>query len=130
GARSTSLWDRFVLLVKAMRDGNPAWGVPAYNGALFAADGFDGAATLERASFTDPDFATILVGIGRDPETGDGIDYSTLEIGHLGHIYEGLLSLRLSVADTPLVYDPANDRYAPPGDDQEPDVNAGDLLWQ
>ena len=130
GPRSTSLSDRFVLLVKAMRDGNPAWGVPAYNGALFAADGFDGAATLERASFTDPDFATILVGIGRDPETGDGIDYSTLEIGHLGHIYEGLLSLRLSVADTPLVYDLGNDRYGPPATDQQPDVEAGDLLWQ
>ncbi len=130
GMRSTSLWDRFVLLVKAMRTSNPAWGVPAYNGALFAADGFEGAATLEAASFADPDFATILIGLGRDPETGAGIDYSTLEIGHLGHIYEGLLSLRLSAADGALVYDAAKDRYVTPPDGAVPDVEAGDLLWQ
>src|SRR5947199_7005162 len=128
GMQSTSLWDRFVLLVKAMRTSNPAWGVPAYNGALFAADGFEGAATLEAASFTDPDFATILVGLGRDPETGGGIDYSPLEIGHLGHIYEGLLSLRLSAADTALVYDAAKDRYLAPTEGVVPDVEPGDLL--
>lgn len=130
GPRSTSLWDRFMLLVKAMRTGNPAWGVPAYNGALFAADGFDGAATLERAQIVDPDFAEILVGIGRDAETGEGVDYSTLEIGHLGHIYEGLLSLHMSVADAPLVYDPNADRYTPAIDGQVADVDTGDLLWQ
>lgn len=130
GIQSSSLWDRFVLLGKAMRTSNPAWGVPAYNGALFAADGFDGAATLEAASFSDPDFATVLIAIGRDPETSAGIDYSTLEIGHLGHIYEGLLSLRLSVADAALVYDVANDRYRTPADDELPDVERGDLLWQ
>lgn len=130
GMRSTSLWDRFVLLVKAMRTSNPAWGVPAYNGALFAADGFEGAATLEAASFADPDFATILIGLGRDPETGAGIDYSTLEIGHLGHIYEGLLSLRLSAADTALVYDTTKDRYVAPAEGAVPDVEPGDLLWQ
>jgi len=130
GRRSTSLWDRFVLLVRAMRTSNPAWGVPAYNGALFAADGFEGAATLEAASFADPDFATILVGLGRDPDNGAGTDYSTLEIGHLGHIYEGLLSLRLSAADTPLVYDVEKDCYIAPADGVVPDVEPGDLLWQ
>jgi hypothetical protein len=130
GDRSTSLWDRFVLLVKAMRNGNPAWGVPAYNGALFAADGFDGAATLDRLSIFDPDFATMLIGIGLDPETMSGVDYSTLEIGHLGHIYESLLSLRLSVASMPLVYDGESDRYAPPAGNQSPDLQTGDLLWQ
>lgn len=46
-----------MLLVRAMRTGNPARGVPAYNGALFALDGFDGAPTLERATLFDPDFA-------------------------------------------------------------------------
>lgn len=130
GMKSTSLWDRFVLLVKAMRTGNPAWGVPPYNGALFAADGFEGAATLEAASFSDPDFATVLVGLGRDAETGAGIDYSTLEIGHLGHIYEGLLSLRLSAADTPLVYDAVKDRYITPQEGEPADLQPGELLWQ
>lgn len=130
GIQSTGLWDRFVLLVKAMRSGNPAWGVPAYNGALFAANGFDGASTLEAASFSDPDFATVLVALGRDAETGAGIDYSTLEIGHLGHIYEGLLSLRLSVADAALVYDPSKDQYRAQAEGESSDVEPGDLLWQ
>jgi len=130
GMQSNGLWDRFVLLVKAMRSGNPAWGVPAYNGALFAANGFDGAATLEATSFSDPDFATVLIALGRDAETGAGIDYSTLEIGHLGHIYEGLLSLRLSAADAALMYDASKDQYRAPAEDETPDVEPGDLLWQ
>jgi hypothetical protein len=128
--RSTSLWDRFCLLVKAMRNGNPAWSVPAYNGALFAPDGFEGASTLELVEFADPDFARMLVGVGLDSQTGGGIDYSTLEIGHLGHIYEGLLSLRLSVATQRLRYDPRRDVYLPPEDEEASDVAAGDLLWQ
>jgi hypothetical protein len=128
--RSTSLWDRLSLLIKAMRTGNPAWTVPAYNGALFSADSFDGAAILERTELPDPDVATILIGLGRDPETGQGVDYSTLEIGHLGHIYEGLLSLRLSLADTPLQYDPRQDRYIAPAPGDGADIEPGDLLWQ
>lgn len=129
GARSTSLWDRFALLVKAMRTGNPAWGVPAYNGALFAPDGFDGAATLEQGELTDPDFATVLMGMGLDAESGRGVDHSTLDIGHLGHIYEGLLSLHLSVARVALRYDATTDRYRPAEPDEVPDIDVGDVLW-
>jgi hypothetical protein len=128
--RSTSLWDRFRLLVKAMRGGNPAWGVPAYNGALFASDGFAGASTLEQAELNDPDFATILIGVGRDSETGGGVDYSTLEIGHLGHIYEGLLSLKLSVAPQALNYEARRDAYVPASTEDAHEVEKGDLLWQ
>ncbi len=129
GEQSTSLWDRVQLLIRAMRTGNPAWRVPAYNGALFAADGFDGAATLERLSLSDPDFAEVLLAIGRDPETGTGVDYSSLEIGHLGHIYEALLSLRLAPAQRPLVYERREDRYRPTLPGEEPDVAAGSLVW-
>lgn len=130
GARSTALWGRFAVLVGAMRTGNPAWEVPAYNGALFAADGFDGASTLERFTMTDPDFAEVLLGLGRDADGEIGVDYSTLEIGHLGHIYESLLSLRLSVADAPLSYDARADRYSPASKSDTVDVANGDLLWQ
>jgi uncharacterized protein (DUF1778 family) len=48
--RATSLWRDISSLVEAMRTGQSAWGVPAYNGALFAPDGFDGAAMLEVAA--------------------------------------------------------------------------------
>ncbi|MGH8933577.1 MAG: Eco57I restriction-modification methylase domain-containing protein, partial [Egibacteraceae bacterium] len=111
--RSTLLWDGFVGLVRAMRTG----------------DGFEGAAILERAELADPDFGRVLIGLGHDPETGTGVDYSTLEIGHLGHIYEGLLSLQLSIADTALRYDAKADRYVAPSEGERPDVEAGDLLW-
>ena len=134
-AAGTGLWGSFVVLVKKMRVGDPAWEVPAYNGALFADRDFDGAETLERLELDDPDFARVLTAVGHDPETGRGIDYSTLEIGHLGHIYEALLSLRLSVADRPLRYDAAADRYRSTETDgsrpteTEPDIETGELLW-
>ncbi len=126
--QSNALWKSFMILVGALRDGNPAWGVPAYNGALFAATDFEGAELLERLELADPHFGRVLLAVGRDAATGHGIDYSSLEVGHLGHIYEALLSLRLSVADRPLRYDTGRDRYVP--DEAQPDVSNGSLLWQ
>jgi hypothetical protein len=126
-ARSTTLWDRLHVLVRAMRTGNDAWRVPPYNGALFASEGFEGAALLEKLSLTDPAFADLLIAVGR--EEGRGIDYSSLEIGHLGNIYEALLSLRLTTATRPLVYDSGADRYRPPSEGEETTVAQGDLLW-
>jgi len=95
---ATTLWRDVAALVDAMRTGQTAWGVPPYNGALFARDGFDGAEALESASIPDAALAPALVALSRDPEDPEiGVDFSGLEIGHLGHIYEGLLSLRLRV---------------------------------
>ena len=125
---STSLWSNFATLVRALRTGNPAWGVPAYNGALFADSDFEGAELLERLELDDPNFAKVLIAVGLDSETGRGVDYSSLEIGHLGHIYETLLRLRLVVADRALRYDAAEDRYIANPDN--PDVQTGSLLWQ
>jgi hypothetical protein len=129
-ARATALWDDVATLVKAMRTGQSAWNVPAYNGDLFAADGFAGAATLERASIPDAALAPALVALARDPEDPDtGVDFSGLEIGHLGHIYEGLLSLRLSVADRDYRYEEKPDRYVPADAGESVDAAAGELLW-
>ena len=127
-SESTSLWSNFATLVRALRTGNPAWGVPAYNGALFADSDFEGAELLERLELDDPSFAKVLTAVGLDAETGRGVDYSSLEIGHLGHIYETLLGLRLVLADRPLRYDAAEDRYI--ADADSPDIGAGSLLWQ
>ena len=127
---SSALWSGFVRLVRALRDGNPAWDVPAYNGALFAAHDFDGAELLERLELRDPVFAKVLVAIGQDQETQRGSDFSTLEIGHIGHTYESLLSLRLSVAPRALRYDPKRDRYVRARALGDAEVRAGGLLWQ
>jgi hypothetical protein len=126
--RAASLWRGIQLLVEAMRTGNTAWAVPGYNGDLFAADGFEGAAVLEQASVSDSALGAALVALGIDPDTGAGFDFSGLEIGHLGHIYEGLLSLRLSVADRDYRYDQRTDRYVAAGPD-EVEIRADELLW-
>ncbi|MCB8969514.1 MAG: hypothetical protein H6533_01720 [Thermoleophilales bacterium] len=74
----------------------------------------------------------LLVALARETdEDGNdvGVDFSGLEVGHLGHIYEGLLSLRLSVADRDFDYDERSDRYVPDDEDGEIDVESGDLFW-
>ena len=128
GKRSTALWSRFRLLVQAMREGNPAWGVPAYNGALFHPSALPGAALLEDIRLTDPEFAGVLIALGFDDAAGRGVDYSSLEIGHLGHIYESLLSLNLSVTDQPVRYDAHKDQYRHAH--RTGGIPAGSLLWQ
>lgn len=125
---STGLWSSFGTLVRALRSGNPAWGVPAYNGALFSSGDFEGAELLEEIELDDRCFAGVLTAVGIDAETGRGVDYSSLEIAHIGHIYETLLSLQLTVADRPLRYDFGQDRYI--GSEDEPEIFSGALLWQ
>ena len=127
--RSASLWRDVAGLVDAMRTGQVAWGVPAYNGDLFAPDAVPGAALLEEATVPDAALGPALVALARaeeDPATG--VDFSGLKIGHLGYIYEGLLSLRLSLADRDYAYDAKSDRYRPAAAG-EADVRAGELLW-
>lgn len=128
GARETTFWERVRLLVHALREGKSAWQVPPYNGALFAADGFEGGGLLERASIPDAALGPALVALGFDEEEQTGYDFSGLEIGHLGHIYEGLLSLSLSVADKPYRYDVRSDRYVEAAQEKA-EVAAGELLW-
>ncbi len=127
---SAALWSGFVRLVRAMRNGNPAWDVPAYNGALFARRDFDGAELLERLELRDPVFAKVLVAVGQDREARRGTDFSTLEIAHIGHTYESLLNLRLSVAKRSLRYDAGRDRYVQARAPGDAEVKAGGLLWQ
>ena len=127
---SSSLWHGFTRLVKAMRSGNPAWEMPAYNGALFAAEGFAGAEMLERMELRDPEFGRVLAAVGHDADQGRGVDFSTLEIAHVGHTYESLLGLRLSLATRPLRYDAKKDRYVSAPSPGAAEVKTGGLLWQ
>lgn len=127
---SSALWNGFTRLVKAMRSGNPAWDVPAYNGALFAAKDLAGAELLERMELRDPEFGRVLSAVGHDAEQGSGVDFSTLEIAHIGHTYESLLGLRLSLAARPLRYDAKKDRYVSAPSPGAAEVKPGGLLWQ
>lgn len=133
-SRSTSLWDRFQVLVQALRTGDSGMHVPAYNGDLFSTDALPGATLLERARLDNSSFGRALAALGRDRESGAGVDYSALEVGHLGHIYEGLLSLRLSVADADLtLYRSGSgneERFEPVRKGDAPMVRGGELFWQ
>lgn len=130
--RATTLWDRLHTLVNALRTGNTAWGLPAYDGDLFTPDGLPGAKLLENVALPDARFGPVLVDLAFDPEAEDaeaGIDYADLEVSHLGRIYEGLLALHLSLATEALVFDSDSGRYVPAGR-RTFDVQAGQLFFQ
>lgn len=129
--QSTQLWDRLTTLIRMMRNGLSDAGVPQYNGSLFAEDGFPGSKLLERASITDDHLAPALWAIAYDPKTPEsGLDYATLQIGHLGAIYESLLARRLVRANGPLVYDSKKDSYRPCESGDKPEVKSGELFYQ
>jgi hypothetical protein len=131
--RSTFLWDGLRRLTRALSTGDTAMSLPAYNGSLFHASDLPGAELLERASISDAYLAPALDALGYDYRNTDqelGIDYATLEIGHLGAIYEGLLALRLSLADQTYRWDRSRDRFVPANEPGEDGVAEGELFFQ
>ena len=128
---STGRWDRLRTLVRMIRNGDREAGVPQYNGSLFAEDGFPGSDILEEAEITDDLLAPALYAIAYDPKNpGAGLDYASLQIGHLGAIYESLLARRLVRAKEPLVLDKQKDVYRPARKDDKPEVAGGNLFYQ
>ncbi len=131
---STTTWARLRTLFHAVSGGDAAWGVYAYNGALFAAeDGLPGAGLLEHADVRDDHMRPALVAIGFDDEAADadaGVDYGGLDVGHLGAIYEGLLALKLSRASEALGWDKRRKRYVPQAEPGEDGIAAGQLFFQ
>ena len=130
--RSTVKWDSLRTLVRMVRTGNPAAGVPAYNGSLFAASGFPGSSLLEKAEIADTYLGPALTAIAHPVNKHDsaGLDYAGLDIGHLGAIYEKLLSYRLTRAPEDLAYDPKQDIFRPMRPGEQPEVTRADLYYQ
>lgn len=130
--KATQRWDRLRTLVRMVRTGDRSAGVPAYNGSLFAADGFPGSAVLERAEIADVYLAPALVSIAYETDKADapGLDYAGLQIGHLGAIYEALLTLRLTRAPEDLAYDARGDVFRPVRAGEQPEVTKAQLYYQ
>ena len=130
--KATQRWDRLRTLVRMVRTGDRSAGVPAYNGSLFAADGFPGSALLERAEIADIYLAPALVSIAYETDKPDapGLDYAGLQIGHLGAIYEALLTLRLTRAPEDLAYDAKRDVFRPIRAGEQPEVTRAQLYYQ
>jgi hypothetical protein len=131
--RSSFLWGGLQRLSRAMATGDRAMSLPAYNGSLFSSADLPGAGLLERAAVSDAHLVPALDAIGFDYTTRDddiGLDYAQLEIGHLGAIYEGLLALRLSLADQTYRWHRGRDRFVPADDPGQDGVAAGQLFFQ
>ena len=130
--RATQRWDRLRTLVRMVRTGDRSAAVPAYNGSLFAASGFPGSALLERAEIADVYLAPALTAIAYETDKRDapGLDYAGLQIGHLGAIYEALLTLRLTRAPEDLAYDAKQDVFRPLRAGEHPEVSKAQLYYQ
>jgi hypothetical protein len=104
------LLSRLKSLFRLINQGSEALGipknefyVPAYNGGLFDPEKHP---ELEKWIIGDLFLADAIDLLSRSRIIGGGkgfVDYSTLEIRHLGSIYEGLLEYKLQVADEDMV---------------------------
>jgi hypothetical protein len=97
---ATSIWAGLRQLFAAVSRGNADWGVPPYDGGLFAGDGLD-AGLLEQIDLPNAVLGPALVALGWDT-ADDGeegkIDFGDLGVRHIGTIYEGLLSYEVAFA--------------------------------
>lgn len=110
------IWSDLEETFGAIARGQREWGVPAYNGGLFQDDPETRAgAILARVSPTNAGIGRALyeLAVDRDDDDTGRIDYSDLDIRHLGDMYEGLLSFEADRALEDLSYDASKDAYVP-----------------
>lgn len=98
-ASAFAYWDKAKSLFRNINEGNPELGIPPYNGGLFNPDkhGF-----LEKNIIGDRYLAKAIDLLTRAKNKAF-IDYGSLEIRHLGSIYEGLLEYQLKIAEQDIV---------------------------
>jgi len=99
-------WSRLESLCRIIERGDKALNIPIYNGGLFETQPESFLATNK---ISDPFLvnAISLLTIDQQGEYTPGqkpfIDYSSLDVRHLGNIYEGLLEFHIRIADEPMV---------------------------
>jgi hypothetical protein len=127
GDDATDLWTRVGSVWEAVDVGNPGWGVPAYNGGLFAADASDASKALAGVTLTNEAFGPALSALLVERSDPPGpVDFRTLSVRDFGTVYEGLLESSISLAPDDLTVD-RQGNYVPVGEDQEPLVRAGEI---
>jgi hypothetical protein len=114
----TTHWDDVVRLFRTVDQGSQEWGVPPYNGGLFATEATvsPAGAALEKIRLSNVVFGPILARLLLDetPEGRGPVDFRSLGVREFGTIYEGLLENELSVAEADLAID-TKGRYRPVG---------------
>ncbi|MDI1495166.1 MAG: N6 adenine-specific DNA methyltransferase [Cenarchaeum symbiont of Oopsacas minuta] len=93
---STTCWTRLKKLFHAISVGDSKSNLPQYNGNLFANSDLD---LLDRVK--NKHLVPAILGLTE--MKGKGIDYSNLQVRHLGTIYEGLLEYMVVQATTKMV---------------------------
>ncbi len=119
GKRSYAYWARLEGLFDIAAKGDPALNVPIYNGGLFENNpsipplekggkgGFDSFLSLHK--MPDYHLAQAIEDLTVDQTVDNNIlrtpfiDYSSLNVRHLGDIYEGLLEFHIEIADEKMV---------------------------
>lgn len=96
GQTSTALYDRLLNLFQLVDRGDPGFGLPRYNGGLFSHSSVTNQFLIAH-KLADAVLAPALDRLARS--NGEAIDYSFINVRHLGAIYEGLLEYRLVVDD-------------------------------
>ncbi|MDQ2050741.1 Eco57I restriction-modification methylase domain-containing protein [Natronolimnohabitans sp. A-GB9] len=127
-----NLWDQLDGLFKLIDKGSKSRGIPeedlyipAYNGGLFRTDTDAGdspeAQFLAEYKAGDAYLAKVIDLLTRSEDGNGGgkifVDYSSLDVRHLGSIYEGLLEYQLNVADEPLALEDGEYVIPDEGDD-------------
>jgi len=92
-------WNRLKELFEIIDKGNEELDVPPYNGGLFESEKHD---FLEKYRVGDLYIAKAVDFLSRSKDKAY-IDYGSLEIRHLGSIYEGLLEYKLRIAEEDLI---------------------------
>jgi Alw26I/Eco31I/Esp3I family type II restriction m6 adenine DNA methyltransferase len=92
-------WNKLKELFEIINKGNRELGVPPYNGGLFDPEKHN---FLEKYRIGDLYVAKAMDLLSRSRDKAY-IDYGSLEIRHLGSIYEGLLEYKLKIADQDLI---------------------------
>ena len=141
----TNIGDRLDELFQLIDQGSKQQGIPeedlyipAYNGGLFRTDpGEDGsreARFLANHEVGDAHLTRVIELLTRSAnagnETGEGkifVDYSSLDVRHLGSVYEGLLEYQLNVAEKDLAVEGEDGEYVPVEEGEDVVVEAGDI---
>ncbi len=125
---STSLWEEVLLLCRAVDEGKPEWGIPAYDGGLFSRDrGVSPlGAILDKLKLPNTIFGQVLhdLLVIQTTEGVGPVDFRSLHVGEFGTIYQGLLESELAVAETDLMVDKEG-YYRPCKKGEEPLVREG-----
>ena len=104
---SNASWSDLSTAWQVIDKGDHTWGVPAYNGGLFASHDEEGQLLSEIALTDDvmiPVLRALLVDHAKDGERGP-VDFRSLSVREFGTIYEGLLESSLSLAESDLTLD-------------------------